>query len=73
MTTLLPGNPAASLAEKSVKHGKINTRRNQQEAITPGWVLQSLGLKPAQLNCEEPFLSWSGGYPISSVHGMAKA
>ncbi|MGK6891416.1 hypothetical protein ACKU2E_027310 [Klebsiella pneumoniae] len=75
MTTLLPGETlAASLAEKvSETWQKINTRRNQQEAITPGWVLQSLGLNLAQLNCEEPFLSWSGGYPISSVHGMAKA
>ena len=48
MTTLLPGETlAASLAEKvSETWQKINTRRNQQEAITPGWVLQSLGLKP---------------------------
>lgn len=47
MTTLLPGETlAASLAERvSNTWQKIITRRSAQETITPGWILQSLGLQ----------------------------
>ncbi|EOD1045502.1 hypothetical protein ACJET8_004027 [Citrobacter farmeri] len=48
MTTLLPGETlAASLAEKvSDTWQRIIARRTAKETITPGWILQSLGLQP---------------------------
>ena len=47
MTSLLPGETlAASLAEKvSETWQRIIARRTAQETITPGWLLQSLGLQ----------------------------
>jgi hypothetical protein len=74
MTTLLPGKPWQPLwPKKSVIHGKELSLATAKETITPGWILQSLGLQPAQRNCGEPFLNWSGECPISLGHGITKA
>jgi hypothetical protein len=74
MTTLLPGKPWQPLwPKKSVIHGKELTRRTAKETITPGWILQSLGLQPGSTELRRAIFELVRRMPYQLGHGITKA